>query len=346
MPVDSVNDMTDCSLGHRLTDSGTASADRSVGSLADGRAVLAAATKMLRELPGVLWQSTGGELGELMGQLDDVAALAGGVRVAVTAEALERGEIADSQCAGTRGWVAQHAPSLAMGAGQVARVVEQTGSAALAPVRETVIAGRLPVPVALVVLSEFDKLRRRIVPDAETMVLDGLIRIGVEDGSREVRRLRPAMLAKYGAADELQRDQDRAARLVSLSHAVCTDEGVWEYRFVADVEAKAVLEAAIGPLSAPWHPDGQRDVRSAQQRRGQALVEVCRRVTEAAKAAGVFGGYPQGSTGRVADCGSERPGPRATSGDQPGDHTDDPTEWAGRGATMRIGPAWTRTTRT
>ena len=243
------------------------------------------------------------------------------MRVAVTAEALQRGEIADSQCAGTRGWVAQHAPSLSMGAGQVAKVVEQTGSPALAPVREAVIAGRLPVPVALVVLSEFDKLRRRIVPEAETLVLDGLIRIGVEDGSREVRRLRPALLAKYGVADELQRDQDRAARLVSLSHAVCTDEGVWEYRFVADVEARAVLEAAIGPLSAPWHPDGQRDERSAQQRRGQALVEVCRRVTAAAKAAGAFGGHRQDGSQHAAECGSDRPGPAGdTQMDPPADH--------------------------
>jgi hypothetical protein len=43
------------------------------------------------------------------------------------------------------------------------------------------------------------------------------------------------------------------------------------------------LEAAIGPLSAPVPgPDGQRDPRSPQTRRGQALIEVCRRATNAA----------------------------------------------------------------
>ena len=77
---------------------------------------------------------------------------------------------------------------------------------------------------------------------------------------------------------------------MALSHPVCTGDGVWLYRFTADAEAKAILEAAIGVLSAPWHPDGARDPRSAQQRRGQALVEVCRRVSAAATAAGVFGG--------------------------------------------------------
>ena len=162
------------------------------------------------------------------------------------------------------------------------------------------------MPVAQVVLSEFDRLREQIVPDAHELVLDGLIRIGIEDGAREVRRLRPALLARYGAADELQRDQDRAARLVALSHPVCTDDGVWLYRFTADAEAKAILEAAIGVLSAPWHPDGARDPRSAQQRRGQALVEVCRRVTAAAKAAGVFGGHP--STGDATAAGQTQRG--------------------------------------
>lgn len=279
-----------------------ASSDERV-SLAELRAGIDSAVRLVRALPAVLWQASGSDLGAMLAEVDQLAAVTGGARVAISAEALERGEIASSQCVSTAAWVAQHASSLGLGsgAGQVAKLIEQTHrKPALARVLDAVVAGALPVPVAQVVLSKFAKLREQIVPDARELVLDGLIRIGIEDGAREVRRLRTSLLARHGAADELQRDQDRAARLVALSHPVCTDDGVWIYRFTADAEAKAIPEAAIGVLSAPWHPDGARDPRSAQQRRGQALVEVCRRVTAAAKAAGVFGGHPSTGDGTAA----------------------------------------------
>ena len=207
-------------------------------------------------------------------------------------------------------WVGQHAPSLASagGAGQLAKCAELIGKPRLHPVKEAVLSGELAVSAALVVVSEFDKLRQRIIPEAEALVLEGLVRIGSEDGAREVRKLRSRLLAEHGAEGEFQEEQDKAAGQVGLSHPMAVEEGVWEYLFRADAEAKAVLEAAIGPLSAPWHPNGARDPRSAQQRRGQALVEVCRRVTAAAKAAGVFGGYPR--TDAAPGSGHTRPAGR------------------------------------
>ena len=49
---------------------------------------------------------------------------------------------------------------------------------------------------------------------------------------------------------------------------------------VLDPVGAAVLEAPIGPLSAPvLGPGGERDRRRVQVRRGPALVEVCRRAT-------------------------------------------------------------------
>ena len=273
-----------------------------IAGLAQVRAALASTAELLRALPEVLWQAAGAELGSLLGELDRVAALAAAGRVAVTVEAVQRGEVAASQCASAAGWVGQHAPSLASagGAGQVAKCAELLGKPRLHPVKEAVLSGELAVSAALVVVSEFDKLRQRIIPEAEALVLEGLVRIGSEDGAREVRKLRSRLLAEHGAEGEFQEEQDKAAGQVGLSHPMAVEEGVWEYLFRADAEAKAVLEAAIGPLSAPIHPDGGRDPRSAQQRRGQALVEVCRRVTAAAKAAGPFGGF-SGPTSRSGD---------------------------------------------
>jgi len=56
---------------------------------------------------------------------------------------------------------------------------------------------------------------------------------------------------------------------------------VFEYRLALDVEGKAVLEAALGPLSAPAPVDGERDLRTSDQRRGDALVALVRRAVAA-----------------------------------------------------------------
>jgi hypothetical protein len=58
--------------------------------------------------------------------------------------------------------------------------------------------------------------------------------------------------------------------------------GVAEYRLTLDPEGKAVLEAALGPLSAPAPVNGERDLRSSDRRRGEALVALVRRGVAAA----------------------------------------------------------------
>jgi hypothetical protein len=100
-------------------------------------------------------------------------------------------------------------------------------------------------------------------------------------GTRAVRELRQRLVATYGVDGQFQRDQDTAARQVALSQPVVEGD-LATYHLILDSEGRAVLEAAIGPLSKPCPlPDGARDPRSAGQRRGQALVEVCRRATAA-----------------------------------------------------------------
>jgi hypothetical protein len=248
------------------------------------RVAIAAATSAVRELVQVLWQVPGGELGALLGELDALAAVAGGARVAVVAEAEARGEICGSQAGSTAGWVAQHAPSLAAGsgAGQVARLVRETARADLAPVRTAAVSGAVSVPVALTVVSEYARLKPRLRDEAAPTVLQGLVEMGVVDGPRGVRALRPALLAAYGADGEFQADADAAERLISLSRPSTDELGALTYQLVLDPVGAAALEAAIGPLSAPVPgPDGQRDPRSPQTRRGQALIEVCRRATNA-----------------------------------------------------------------
>ena len=75
-----------------------------------------------------------------------------------------------------------------------------------------------------------------------------------------MRLLRDRLLAQFGDPGERDRAAARAAREVALSQPVPTDlQGVWEYVLRVDAEATAILEAAIGPLSAPMHTEQARD---------------------------------------------------------------------------------------
>ena len=251
---------------------------------ASRRAEIRAATKTVAELVASLWQVQGADLGTLLGEFDALAAVACGARVAVVGEAEARGEISASQAGSTAGWVAEHAPTLAAGggAGQVARLVRECARPDLSTVRAAAITGAVSVPVALTVVSEFARLKPRLREEAAPTVLQGLLDMGIADGPRGVRSLRPALLAAHGADGEFQADADTAERLVSLSRPSTDELGALTYQLVLDPAGAAALEAAIGPLSAPVPgPDGERDSRSPQLRRGQALIEVCRRATSA-----------------------------------------------------------------
>ena len=168
------------------------------------------------------------------------------------------------------------------GAGQVARLVRECARPDLTSVKAAAVSGAVSVPAALTVVTEFARLKPRLREEAAPTVLQGLLDMGAADGPKGVRALRPALLAAHGADGEFQADADTAERLVSLSRPSTDELGALTYQLVLDPVGAAALEAAIGPLSAPVPgPDGERDSRSPQLRRGLALVEVCRRATSA-----------------------------------------------------------------
>jgi hypothetical protein len=241
---------------------------------------LAAARVALAGFEAAVWQApSDGGLAQLLGEVDALGAACDLARVTVTAEAMGRGETGGGSAALTiTQWVHCHAPSTrAGGAKQVVELAAAFGKPVNAPVREAVEAGVLPVRSAAAVVTEADKLRPALVDGADPHVLRGLIELAAASGPRACRRLRPALLAKYGRDGQLQFEQDAAARFVALSQPMEDGTGVAEYRLTLDPEGKAVLEAALGPLSAPRPVDGERDLRTSDQRRGQALVQLVRR---------------------------------------------------------------------
>jgi len=133
---------------------------------------------------------------------------------------------------------------------------------------------------AAVALAEMAKLGPRLTPQALPTVWSGFLAVAEQAGPREVRGLRERIIATYGREGEFQVRQDRLKHGVSLS-AGRADDAMVEYLLRLDPEGASVLEAAIGPLAAPNPVDGISDLRSSDQRRGDALVEALRRSTAA-----------------------------------------------------------------
>ena len=239
---------------------------------------IAAGALACRGIEGELWRAGSGELEQVMGAVDAMVVAGESARVVVLAEAMGRGVVgAGAEALSPVGWVRRHAPStVAGGAGQVVAVAEAFAVSGNAPVKDAVVSGVLPVRAAAVVLSEADKLLPVLVEQARPTVLEGLIRVAAQDGPRECRRLRPLLLARYGLDGQLQDEQDVAKRYVALSQPWVDQLGVAQYRLTLDPEGAAVLEAALGPLSAPAPVDGERDLRSSDRRRGEALVALVR----------------------------------------------------------------------
>jgi len=248
-----------------------------VQQLSERRDDVAAAVSALAGIDAVLWQGGSEQLGPLFRQLDDLGRAVEAARVAVLAEAIERGETTTTMARAHTGWIVEWAPSLRAGGGQLLAVTRAATQQRHAQLREALLSGRVPVRAAAVCVEEMDRIRHRLTPEAVPSMWQALLSLAAEDGPRAVRKLRPALLARYGQAGELDRDQERAKILVALSHPVHGGDGLFDYTLRLDVEAKTVLEAALGPLSAPRPADGVPDLRPGAQRRGQALIELVRR---------------------------------------------------------------------
>jgi hypothetical protein len=234
-------------------------------------AVLSAATDVLKDLRARVTRLTGSDLDAVLPVIDRLAALAGAGRYTITAEAAQRGEVASSQAGTTAQWVADRCPSLdARDAGLVAKAVRELATPLLADAATAVAEGRLSVPASCVVAAEWRQLEPLVEPAAAEAVLGGLVTMGEVDGPTGVRRLRPAMLARYGLGERLQEAEDRHAGLTVLSCGNDIGGGITEYRLRLNPEARAVVEAAINALSAPRVVDGVKDSRTVDQRRGDA----------------------------------------------------------------------------
>ncbi len=230
----------------------------------------------------MIHQAGGNDLAAVVGDLDQLRALAEAGLIVAAAEAEQRGVIEQSQCASTAAWVRDAAWHLQTGgSAAVAKCVAILRRHDLGGLPDAVRSTDVTPSVAVTVAAEFDKLAARLPVAAHEKVLDLMIDIGAEHGCSAVKQLHQEILARWGEDGEFQGEQDSRKRYVDLSPGR-DDGGIYRYELTVDAEGRAVLEAAIGPLSKPQpEPDGTVDLRPVGRRRGEALIEVCRRAVAA-----------------------------------------------------------------
>jgi len=247
-------------------------------TLMQRRSAVDGACEALTGIDSVLHQASGSDLGPLFRKVDDLARRVEAARVAILSEAMERGETTSTLARAHVGWVIEWAPSLrAGGASRLVAVVAASREERCVQLRAALLEGRVDVGNAAVCLGGMARMEAQLTPEAVPTVWTGLLDLASEHGPREIRALRPRLMAAYGRAGLLDRDQSRAKMLVSLSQPLDGGDGLFDYRLRLDVEGMAVVEAALGPLAAPRPADGVPDLRPSGQRRGDALIELLRR---------------------------------------------------------------------
>jgi len=251
-------------------------------SLVQRRECVAAAVAALQDVSSVIHQVASNDLASVVGDLDQLRALAEAGLIVATAEAEQRGVIEQSQCASTVAWVRDAAWHLQTGgSAAVAKCVAILRRHDLDAVADAIRTADVTPSVAVTVAAEYDKLSPRLSDHTHNRVLDLMIDIGAEHGSSAVKQLHQEILARYGEDGQFQDEQDSRKRYVELSSGRDAG-GIYRYELTVDAEGRAVLEAAIGPLSKPQpEPDGTVDPRPVGRRRGEALIEVCRRAVAA-----------------------------------------------------------------
>lgn len=249
------------------------------------------------------------DLAEVAGLVSALAREASGLRLALAAEAHERGAPREAGFCDVVDWLQAADPHLPAAEARLARrVVDSVSSPPLAPVRDAVVRGAIAprdaVDTASFVarmkpvvtapssgcgpLGPVEEARReqQLVDDALTLYAAGCTRV-------DVRRLEVELMARY-APDRLAIDAAADAERASMSAFARRSDGMYVAEVVLDQPTMVIVRTAIEALAAPVPAsDGAPDPRPAGRRRADALVALA----QGAAAADRTG--PMGATARV-----------------------------------------------
>ncbi|MEI2775257.1 MAG: DUF222 domain-containing protein [Tetrasphaera sp.] len=200
------------------------------------------------------------------------------------ADAAETGVVGAGSAdgAGAEGGSAEGAGNDGGGMGAAFGIRTASGKRLPECLAHAVLSGAAPVGAAAAAVAEMTRLIPDLEPDAIEVVWQGYTDLAAAGDVAEVRKLRPALLAKYGRASDNERDETAARARAYLSAGHTSAGPLTEYRLGLDPEAAALLEAALDPLTKPVPgPDGAPDPRSVATRRAHALSELIARAVGA-----------------------------------------------------------------
>ncbi|KAF0834132.1 hypothetical protein C8E84_1946 [Ornithinibacter aureus] len=180
-------------------------------SLVERRSRVEAAREALTGITQVLYQCSGPELAEVLGVVDAVVAQGVAARVAITAEALGRGEV-EAAGVNATAWVRDHAPSLRQGgAADVATIAgllapaharwggDAGGLEADSPegiVADAVVSAVVSPGLGCAAVREMTRLGPFLLDEVKPTVVRSMLELGAAWGSGMLRRLRPRLLAQ------------------------------------------------------------------------------------------------------------------------------------------------------
>jgi hypothetical protein len=254
-----------------------------VSATPDPAEFLRAVAEQLGALPSQLWRAGNGDFAGVAAHLDEVAVRVECARVALADEAEVRGVVSDSPATSAAHWLMLHSthlePADATRAADLARELRQPANQVLAA---AVAGGSVTVRKASTALRQLRQVEHRLDPLKREQALTALTTMAQEGYDSHVRCVGRRLMALAGADRALEKDEV-ALRALSGLRLSPLENGMTRVHGQLDPESATVLAAALDPLAAPNPTAGHGglDLRSAERRRADALVEVCRRAAAA-----------------------------------------------------------------
>jgi len=270
--------------------------------------VLAAMTEHLAKLPSQLWRTENDGFASIAAAIDALAVQLDCTRVGLVAEAQARGVVAESSSASPADWLMANSfhlePSDAARTADLAKACAQPANQVIAA---AVAGGTLTVRKAVTALRQLGQVEHALAPGKREEALASLTQMAQTGYDRNVVAVGRALMSLIGADRSLERDED-ALRALSSLRLFPLENGMLRVSGQLDPEAGAVLTAALDPLTTPHpakpqpggkHAGGKhegatstpdtgwvdpatgRDLRPADRRRAEALIELCRRAAAA-----------------------------------------------------------------
>ena len=249
----------------------------------DALGFLTAAVEQLAKLPSELWRTGNEGFAGIAAALDQLAVQVDCARVGLVAEAEARGVVDQSSSPSSAAWLMEH--SFHLEPADASRITKLTHLCALPKnqvMAAAVCGGTLTVRKAMTALRQLGRVEHDLAPGKREEALASLTLMAQTGYHAHVVAVGRMLMALVGADHALE-DNEAALKTLSSVRLSPLENGMTAISGQLDPEAAAVLSAALDPLRAPnpCTENGGRDLRPADRRRAEALIEVCRRATTA-----------------------------------------------------------------